>query len=162
MYIEKWKDVAFGSDYGGDFQLFLEEIPKDILTLSDIYERCDIKKYLDQPDLLNLQPDNNVYLHNTDFNQFIHYEDAIIALSAIIAESQINGSTDLTKAYGSKTLIFDISKYELIPLLNAMTNIYNNPEKFILFELLDKNEKAETTSVIKEIIEQTRKIIDNT
>lgn len=27
MFIEKWKDTAFGSDFGGDFQQFLEKIP---------------------------------------------------------------------------------------------------------------------------------------
>lgn len=31
MFTEKWKDTAFGSDYGGDFQHFLEKIPSEKL-----------------------------------------------------------------------------------------------------------------------------------
>lgn len=36
MFIEKWKDTAFGTDYGGDFEAFLERIPAEILTMTEI------------------------------------------------------------------------------------------------------------------------------
>jgi hypothetical protein len=160
MYIERWKDTAFGSDYGGDFKDFLEKIPVDKLTLTEIYKRCDLKKYFDQPDLLNERTDNNVKLENSKFDQFVHYEEAVIALTAIVVESELNGFADLTKAYGSKTLIFDISKPELTLLRNALMYIYNNPNMFNLFEMLDDSGREETLSNIAEIIEQLENCID--
>lgn len=160
MYIEKWKDTAFGSDYGGDFQSFLEEISSDKLTLTNVYERCDLKKYFDQPGLLHQRTDNNVKLINPDFDQFLHYEDAVIALTAVVVESELNGSADLSNAYGSKSLIFDITKEELVTLKNALTDIQDNPDKFILFEMLDEEGRNETLSDISEIIEQLKNCID--
>lgn len=160
MFIEKWKDTAFGSDYGADFQRFLEQIPTDKLTLADIYERCDLKKYFDQPDALNQRTDNNVKLDNPNFDQFIHYEDAVIALTAIVAESELNGSADLSNAYGSKTLAFGITKEELAILKEALSDIHNNPDKFVLFEMLDEGGRKETLVDIAEIIEQLKNCID--
>ncbi|MNK00380.1 hypothetical protein D3C87_181640 [compost metagenome] len=154
MWIEKWKDTAFGSDYGSDFQQFLEKIPGDKLTLSGIYERCDLKKYFDTPELLNQRTDNNVQLQNPGFDQFVHYEDAVIALTAMVAESELHGSADLTQAYGSKVVTFEVTKEELTTLKNALTDIYSNPDKFVLFEMLDKAGRDETLSDIAEIIEQ--------
>lgn len=152
MFIEKWKDTAFGSDHGGDFQQFLEKIPSKKLTLAEIYKHCDLKKYFDRPELLRQRTDNNVQLENIDFEQFVHYEEAVIALTAIVAESEINGSADLIKAYGSKNLTFDISKEELLILKNALTYIQNHAEKFVLFEMLG-NYKEDTLVDILEIIE---------
>ncbi len=159
MFIEKWKDTAFGSDYGGDFQQFLEKIPTEKLTLTEIYKRCDLKKYFDQPELLDERTDNNVRLDNPDFEQFVHYEDAVIALTAIVAESELNGSADLTTAYGSKMLTFDISKEELLTLKNALTAIHNNTEKFVLFEMLG-DYKEDTFLDILEIIECIKESIN--
>jgi len=156
MFIEKWKDTAFGSDFGGDFLQFLEKIPSEKLTLTEIYKLCDLQKYFDQPELLNQRTDNNVWLENPDFKQYVHYEEAVIALTAIVAESEINGFADLTNAYGSKILTFDISKDELTTLKNALIDIKNNPNKFVLFEMLDEDEQAETLSDIEEIIEQLK------
>lgn len=159
MFIEKWKDTAFGSDHGGDFQQFLEKIPSEKLTLTEIYKRCDLNKYFDQPELLDERTDNNVRLDNPDFEQFVHYEEAVIALTAIVAESELNGSADLTNAYGSKSLTFDISKEELLTLKNALTYIHNNTQKFVLFEML--GDYTEDTLVdILEIIECLRKSIN--
>ncbi len=152
MFIEKWKDTAFGSDYGGDFQQFLEKIPCEKLTLTEIYKRCDLKKYFDQPELLDERTDNNVRLDNPDFEQFVHYEDAVIALTAIVAESELNGSADLTTAYGSKMLTFDISKEELLTLQNALIDIHNNTEKFVLFEMLG-DYKEDTLVDVLEILD---------
>ncbi|EKT4550883.1 hypothetical protein JE952_002543 [Flavobacterium psychrophilum] len=156
MFIEKWKDTAFGSDYGGDFQKILENIASEKLTLTEIYKHCDLKKYFDQPELLNQRTDNNVWLDNPDFEQFVHYEEAVIALTAIVAESEINGSADLTNAYGSKILTFEISKEELMTLKNALTDVHNNPNKFVLFEMLDEEGQTETLSDIEEIIQQLK------
>ncbi|AEA45201.1 imm68 putative immunity domain-containing protein [Fluviicola taffensis] len=161
MFIEKWKDTAFGSDYGADFQTFLEKIPKAKLTLTDIYERCDLKKYFDQPELLNQRTDNNVKLENSDFEQFVHYEDAVIALTAIVTESELNGSADLRNAYGSKTLIFETTKEELTTLKNALEYIHRNFTKFILFEMLDNEGQIETLSDIADNIVQLESVIDN-
>lgn len=160
MYIEKWKDTAFGSDYGGDFQSFLEETSNDKLTLADVYQHCDLKKYFDQPNLLDQRTDNNVKLSNSCFDQFVHYEDALIALTVIVVESELNGSADLSNAYGSKSLIFDISKEELEMLKIALTDVKENPDKFILFEMLDEDGRNETLFHISEIIEQLKKCID--
>lgn len=160
MFIEKWKDTAFGSDFGEDFQQFLEKISSEKLTLTEIYKRCDLQKYLDQPELLNQRTDNNVWLENPDFEQFVHYEDSIIALTAIVAESEINGIADLANAYGSKTLTFDISKAELTTLKQALTDIHDNPDKFVLFEMLDEEGKAETLSDIQVIIDQLKNSIE--
>ncbi len=160
MLIEKWKDTAFGSDYGGDFKDFLEEIPNDKLTLTDIYERCDLKKYFDTPTLLDEVTDNVVTLDNPDFDQYVAYEEAIIALTAIVVESELNGSADLTNAYGSKTLTFDIAKNELLTLKRALTQIYEYPEKFVLFELCLEEERIETLSDIKEILTELENCIE--
>jgi|GEM_PF-2460257 len=157
MLIEKWKDTAFGSDYGADFQSFLEKIPEDKLRLAHVYARCDLKKYLDQPDLLDQRPDNNVQLENPDFEQFVHYEDAVIALAAIVAESESNGSADLTQAYGSKTLTFEITQEELATLKSALTHIHGNPGKFVLFGMLDDASRSETLADISEMIAQLEK-----
>ncbi|MNV25029.1 hypothetical protein D3C71_1161120 [compost metagenome] len=128
--------------------------------LSDIYEHCDLKKYLDEPERLNQRTDNNVKLNNSPFEQFVHYEDAVIALTAIVAESELNGSADLTNAYGSKVLTFEVTKEEVTALKNALTDIYNNPDKFILFAMLDKDGRDETLSDIAEIIEQLKNTIE--
>lgn len=159
MFIEKWKDTAFGSDYGGDFQHFLEKIPRDKLTMSDIYERCDLKKYFDEPALLNQRTDTNVWLENPDFKQFVHYEEAVIALTVIVAESEMNGSADLGNAYGSKILTFDVTKDELITLKDALTNIHHNPDKFILFEM-SGDYKDGLLSDVLEIVQQLEKSIE--
>jgi hypothetical protein len=152
MFIKNWKDTAFGSDYGNDFKDFLEKINTEPITLTEIYQQCDLRKYLDQPDLLNLQTDNNVKLANPQFEQFVHYEDAVIALSAIVVESELNGAANLQEAYGSKTLTFKISKSELTTLSNALTHIYDNPDKFILFELCQNEERKQTLADIAEIM----------
>lgn len=154
MFIEKWKDTAFGSDYGADFQSFLEEITSDKLTLKEVFKNCDLEKYLNNPELLKERTDNNVQLTNSNFEQFVHYEDAVIALSAIVAESEANGSADLTLAYGNEVLIFDITKEEITTLKNALTYIHNNPDQFVLFEMLDEDEQIVTLKDIAEIIEQ--------
>ena len=160
MFIEKWKDTAFGSDYGGDFKDFLEEIPGEKLTLADIYERCDLKKYFDDPTLLDEVTDNVVNLDNPEFDQYVAYEEAIIALTAIVVESELNGSADLTNAYGSKTLTFDISKNELLTIKKALTQIYEYPEKFVLFELCLDEERTETLYDIKEILSELNNCIE--
>jgi hypothetical protein len=159
MFIEKWKDTAFGSDYGGDFQHFLEKIPKDRLTLEDVYERCDLKKYFNRPDLLDQKTDNNVLLENPDFEQFVHYEDVVIALTAIVIESALNGTADLANAYGSKMLTFETTREELVTLYQALADIHRNPDKFVLFEMLDGDGRAETLADISEMIAQLENCI---
>ncbi|WP_162303568.1 imm68 putative immunity domain-containing protein [Hymenobacter sediminis] len=161
MFIEKWKDTAFGSDYGGDFKDFLEEIPDKKLTLSIIYDRCDLKRYFDDPKLLREQTDNNVKIENKSFSHHVHYEDAVIALSAVVVESELAGVADLTKAYGSKKLVFDISKHELITLKNALSEIYDHPNNFILFDMLLSEETNHVKQDIAEIIDGLDECIAN-
>lgn len=160
MFIEKCKDTAFGSDYGGDFQAFLEEIPSEKLTLTEIYKHCDLKKYFDQPELLNQRTDNSVNLENTEFKQWVPYEEAVIALTAIVVESESNGIADLTNAYGAKILVFEISKNELLSLKKALNQIYEYPEKFVLFELCLEEERIQTFSDIKEILSELDNCIE--
>lgn len=160
MFLEKWKDTAFGTDHGNDFRDFIEDIGISPITIDDIYQRCNLKKYIDQPDLLLQRKDNDVKIDNPDFEQFVHYEDAIIALSAIIIESELNGEADLTEAYGNETVIFNISKQELSSIKSALGFVYNNPDNFILFELCAEEEKSEVLTHIAEMLEQFQACID--
>lgn len=161
MFIEKWKDTAFGSDYGGDFKDFLEEIPDKKLTLASIYKRCDLKRYFDDPELLRHQTDNNVKIDNDNFSHYIHYEDAVIALSAVVVESELAGAADLTKAYGSKKLVFEVYKHELILLKKAVSEIYDHPDNFILFDMLLSEETNQVRQDIAEIIDGLDECIAN-
>ena len=44
--IEKWKDTAFGSDFGGDFLELVESITDKDLSVDLIYRNTDLKKYI--------------------------------------------------------------------------------------------------------------------
>lgn len=158
--IEHWKDTAFGSDFGNDFLELIENIPDKVSTLDLVYQYTDLKKYIDNPDLLNERTDNNVFFVNSKFEQYIHFEDAIIGLSAIIVESKLNGKVDLSKAYGSKTIEFRITKQEAIPIFNALKNIYNNPEKFVLFEMCLDKERKKTLNDIHSILTEFEKVLE--
>lgn len=159
MLIEKWKHTAFGSDFGGDFLNFLESLQKDKLLLHDVFKNSDLKQYFDKPELLNERNDNNVKLNKQGFDMFVHYEDAVIALSAVVAESELNGTANLTKAFGSKTISFEINKDELVMLKKALNDIHENAEKFVLFELCGEEEKEATLSDVQEMIESLEKCI---
>ncbi len=158
--IERWKDTAFGTDFGGDFMNFLEEISTNTLTMADVFKNCDLEKYFSKPELLNERTDNNVELYNQDFEMYVHYEDAVIALSAIVIECVVNGKADLRKAYGSKTLSFTISNPELVTLRNALVEIHDKPEKYILFEMCLDDEREETLTHMNEIIAELNKHIN--
>lgn len=160
MFIEKWKDTAFGSDFGGDFQQFLEKIPSEKLTLVEVYKRCDLKKYLDHPELLNQRTDNSVILENSEFKQWVPYEEAVIALTVIVVESELNGTADLRNAYGTKKITFEVEKNELLTLKSALTQIYEYPEKFVVFELCLEGERIQTLSDIKEILSELENCIN--
>lgn len=161
MFIEKWKDTAFGSDYGGDFAKFLERIPTETLTMTEIFKYCDLKKYFDNSELLNQRTDNNVKIENTEFEQYVHYEDAVIVLCAIAVENEVSGIVDLTNAYGSKKLKFNFSKDELVLLRNVLKYICENPDRFVLFEMCLDEESDETIKDLKEIIVELEKCIKN-
>jgi len=158
--IENWKDTAFGSDFGGDFLELVENITSDTLTMNLIYTNTDVKKYIDNPDVLKERTDNNVQFTNSKFEQYIHFEDLIIALSAIIVEAQINGQVDLTKAYGNKVLKFQAKKEELMPIYNALQTIYNSPDSYVMFEMCMEEEREETLTDIKNILTAFEKTIN--
>lgn len=153
MLVEKWKDIAFGSDYGMDFLEFLQDIPTEPLTLSAIYQHCDIQQYFANPELLTHRKDTNIFLDNAEGEQFVHYDEAVIALCAIVAECLVNGKADLTNAYGSKIIIFDISPTEIALLNKALSDILYHSEKYNLFEMLSPDETQETQRVLSEILE---------
>lgn len=115
--IEKWKDTAFGSDFGGDFLELVEEISQDKeLSFDLIYSKTDLKKYLDEPSLLELRTDNNVNFVDSPFNQYIHFEDAIIALAAMIVESGTeSGRLDLREAYETRSFNLLLVKMKFDP-----------------------------------------------
>lgn len=159
MFIEKWKDIAFGSDYGGDFKDFLEKLTGNPLSFADIFNHCDLQKYFNDPSLLLHETDNNVQLQNAAFEQYVHYEDAVIALTAVVVESEAAGQADLTQAYGTKVLQLQVAKPELETLFNAITFIYNNPDNFVLFEMLPDQERQETLAVISEMITELEKCV---
>ncbi|WP_367209303.1 imm68 putative immunity domain-containing protein [Sphingobacterium sp. R2] len=160
MYLEKWKDTSFGTDYGNDFLEFIEEINSSPITMLDIYQQCDLKKYFDQPDLILQRRDNNVYLGNPGFDLFVHYEDAVISLSAVIVESELCGEADLTEAYGNETVSFQVSKQELETIKSSLHFIYNNPDKFVLFEMCAADEKDEVLNHLSEMLDQLQVCID--
>ncbi len=166
--IEKWKDTAFGSDFGGDFLEFIEDNFEKELSIKDIYNKTDIEKYIINPKELEHRTDNNVYLidaddieiiHYGEYFNYVHFEDVIIGLSSIIVESGINGKVDLTKAYGNKTFIFKSEKSEIKPIYLALKNIYENPKKYVLFEMMLEEETKETMKDIKEILIEFKRLI---
>ncbi|WP_298544970.1 imm68 putative immunity domain-containing protein [uncultured Aquimarina sp.] len=158
--IENWKDTAFGSDFGGDFLELVENITSDTLTMDLIYTHSDVKKYIDNPDLLHERTDNNVRFTNSKFEQYIHFEDLIIALSAIIVEAGIHGQVDLTKAYGNKVLKFQMNKEEITPVYEALQTIYNTPDSYVMFEMCMKEEREETLKDIKDILSRFEKLVN--
>lgn len=158
--IENWKDTAFGSDFGNDFLKLIEEISENEFTLDLVYQNTDLKKYIDNPNLLNERTDNNVKFTNSEFEKYIHFEDAIIALSVIIIESKLNGKANLTKAYGIKTLEFKSTNTEIELIFIALQNIYAHPEKYVLFEMCLEKERQETLDDIEEMIKEFEKYLD--
>lgn len=158
--IEKWKDTAFGSDFGGDFLELVEQISKDdILTLDLIYKNTDLKKYIDTPSLLEDRTDNNVMFTNSKYEQYVHFEDLIIGLSAIIIEAKSNGLVDLTKAYGTTTIQTQFKIEEVKPIYTALQTIYNNPNTYVLFEMCLEEERKETLKDIMEMLTAFEKIV---
>lgn len=157
--IEKWKDTAFGSDFGGDFLELIESLTDKELSIELIYQNTDLKKYIDKPNLLEVRTDNNVFFVNTKFEQYVHFEDAIIALSAIIVESEVNGVADLSKAYGNKQLFFKSYKSDIVPIFKALKNIFDQPEKYVLFEMCLEEERKETLSDIQSILTEFERVL---
>ncbi|WP_299435636.1 imm68 putative immunity domain-containing protein [uncultured Aquimarina sp.] len=158
--IENWKDTAFGSDFGGDFLELVENITSDTLTMNLIYTNTDVKKYIDNPDLLKERTDNNVQFTNSKFEQYIHFEDLIIALSVMIVEAELNGEIDLTKAYGNKVLKFQAEKEEIKSIHSALQTIYNSPDSYVMFEMCMEEEREETLTDIKNILAAFEKIMN--
>ncbi len=166
--IEKWKDTAFGSDFGMTFLEFIEENFEKELSIRDIYNKTNIEKYIVNPKKLKERTDNNVYLidadeietiHYAEYFNYVHFEDLIIGLSAIIVESGINGKADLTKAYGNKSYIFKSEKSEIKSIYLALKDIYDNPKKYVLFEMMLEEETKETLKDIEEILIEFKKLI---
>ena len=157
--IEKWKDTAFGSDFGGDFLELVEKITTKEFSIDLVYKNTDIKKYLDNSSTLETKTDNNVYFTNSKFEQYIHFEDLIIALSAMIVEGSVNGKIDLTKAYGSRILDFNLIKKEIKPIYFALKTIYKKPDNFVLFEMCTKLERKETLNDINEILKEFENLV---
>lgn len=150
--IENWQDTAFGSDFGGDFLTFIEKISEKELSIELIYQQSDIKKYFDDPASLELRTDNNVNFTHSKYQEYIHFEDFVIGLSAMIIESGVNGQLDLTKVDGTKTLTFQFTKDEISPIYHALQNIYTTPDKYVLFEMCMEEERKETLADIQEMI----------
>lgn len=149
MYIEKWKDTAFGTDYGNDFLNFLESIESDVLRLDLIYEVSNLQKIFEKN-----KTDIDVQLYQHNFEQFIHYEEAIIALVAVVIECYFNGSANMSKAYGNKVLRFNISKQESFFIEKKLRYIYENYQDFNLFEMLDEVTTPMVLSDISEMLEK--------
>ncbi len=156
--IENWKDTAFGSDFGGDLLELIESITEEIITFDLLFANTDLKKYLDEPDLLSVRTDNNVNFIHSPFEQYIHFEDMIIGLSALIAEQYLNGKIDLTKAYGNKVLHFKCTEKEIERIYVALKEIHDNPDAYVLFEMCLEEERKETLNDIAGILRVLEKI----
>jgi len=149
----------------GFYEYMLAEIPGErdfmLLTCVEGYKSgCALAlvKMLD-PSLLEQRTDNNVQFINSKFEQYIHFEDLIIALSAILVEAELHGLVDLTKAYGNKTIKFEVEKEEIKPIYKALQAIYNAPEKYVMFEMCMSEEREETLNDIKNIATHFAKIV---
>ena len=160
MFLEQWKDTAFGSDYGGDFLEFLESFNDEVLSLELLYAKSDLRKFLTDSEAVIRNKDFNVQLkYNQGFEQTVHYEEAIIALSAVVIESLLQGSANMKEAYGTKILKFDATANELMLLKKALTSIYQNFSSFNLFDMLDKETKEVVLNDIFEMMVQIDKLI---
>ncbi len=162
MYIEQWKDTAFGSDYGGDFLSFMETIEAEVLSLELIFNTCNLESRIQSRKsfLENEYGEYDVTLENNQgFEQTVPYEEAIIALSAVIIECELNGTADLRETYGTKVVTFAISQDEVTVIKDALQDIHENPTSFVLFEMLPEEDQAETRNDISQMIEKMNSCI---
>lgn len=144
MHLERWSDTAFGTDYGADFLAFIEHVTPSTVTLPALFARCDLERFLREPSLLEGRTDNDIRLRDPEVErgsayaeplQFVHYEDAVIALSAIAAECEANGFAELSRASGTRRLSAELADDELALLTGALRGIHDHPERFVLFEM---------------------------
>ena len=160
MFLEKWKDTAFGTDYGMDFLDFLESFDDEILTLNLLYKESDLETFLTdwEKNVQNKNFDLEINISD-ELEQFVHCEEAIIALSAVIIEALANGVANTKVAYGNKILKFKITNHELLLVKKALTNVYLHPSKFNLFDMIDNEEKDIVLNDISEMIEELETLI---
>ncbi|MBK9578121.1 MAG: hypothetical protein IPO40_13680 [Fibrobacteres bacterium] len=156
--MEAWKDTAFGSDFGGDFLTLVESLDAPEVNLGVIYRRCDLQRYVADPTLLLKRTDNNVFFTPSEFEQYVHFEDAVIAIAAIMVESQAcDGVVDLTKAYGSKTIRFTSTNSDRLEILTALEGILANPDHYVLFEMCRGEERASTLADLHAMASELKK-----
>ncbi len=155
MYIEQWKDTAFGSDYGGDFLRFMEGIETDVLSLELLFNKCNLESLIKSRKsfLENEYGEYDVTLeNNSGFEQTVAYEETIIALSAVIIECELNGKADLRETYGTKVVTFTISQAEIKLIRDALQDIHENPKSFVLFEMLPEECQTDTLNDISQML----------
>ncbi len=150
MYFEKWDEIAFGSDDAMNFVDFIEMLPYDTLRLKNIFEYSDLDQHLNSENYIK---ENNTV--RFEINEFVInplYEQALITLSAIIAECILNGSANLDNVFtGEKTLKFDIVRSELSLVINAVKHLVEHTEKYEIYELVDSYEE-EFIEIITDIL----------
>lgn len=157
--IGQWKNTAFGSDFGGDFLNLIEASFENTFCVQDIYKITDLEKYIQEPEILQSRTDNNIYFTNSKFEQYVHFEDCIIGLSAIVVESAVNGKVDLSQAYGNKVLRLDFEISDIRPIFTALRNIFEKPDDYSLFEMLSEKEREKTLKDINSILIEFAKLV---
>ncbi len=159
MYIEKWKDTAFGSDHGSDFQSLLESIEAHPIRLQDVYVRCDLERLLPHSEHLE-GGEGQVSIANPRFEQYVHYEEALIALSAAVIESEASGAVDMRQAYGARRLVFKLAEPELKLLHVALSRVVRESMLFTIFQLMGEAESEETLRDVEEMLTILRSQIE--
>ena len=123
------------------------------MTLDLLYKKSTLRTFLLENETIIKNKNFNLALnHNENFQQIIHCEEAIIALSAVVIEAVSIGEANMKVAYGTKILKFKATNNELLLIKKALTNIYRNASSFNLFEMLDDNTKVEVLDDISQMI----------
>lgn len=158
--IERWKDTAFGSDFGMDALDLVESIPGATLDLDAVFARCDLRKFLDSPELLEGRTDNEVVFTGSPYHRFVHYEDLVIALGAIFAESTLDGgAVDLSRALGSKRIHVRSTPQDRVRILEALERIVAHPDRHVLFEMCPGPQGEEVLADIRQMCQVLRESV---
>jgi len=149
MFLQEWENTAFGTDYGMDSLEFLEKIVESPLRLEHIYRYSNLQEILAKELTSTV---NLFFYHNENFEQHVHIEEFIIALSAVVLESQFLGESNLK---------FKITDEELRLLHDALEQIFTHYEAFTLFEMLDEKSCQMVLNDVDDMLNKFRILLGN-
>lgn len=147
MYFEKWDDIAFGSDPAMDLVDFLEDFDNETITMKEIFSKSDF-----ETKLVDVNRNDHFTIIHNGFDQEILFDQALITMGAIIVETELNNSADMSKVFtGSKTLKLVCTEENKNLLINNLSDMIQNPEDHELMEL-SEDYIDEVIAVIQDII----------